>query len=91
MGKVTVPAEETGTFTLNFSFENGVGVEMRLTYPKDQAISAIHAINQAAEAKYLQGLLYELRNDPSVAKQLSNAGLAFDDDDDYYDDEEWDD
>lgn len=91
MGNITVPAEETGTFTLNFSFENGVGVEMQLTYPKDQAISAIHAISQAAEQKYLMGLLGQLRDDHRVAKRLEDSGLAFDDDEDYYDDEEWDD
>lgn len=92
MSKVTVPAEEASSFTLNFSFDNGAGVSMDLTYPKDRAIAAIHAISQAGENKYLMGLLGTLRDDPSVAKHLSDAGLAFDDDKDWYDDEdEWDD
>lgn len=89
MGAVTVPAEDTESFTLNFSFENGVGVDMELTYPTGQAIAAIHAITQAAEQRYLMGLLSELRDDPSVAKRLEDSGLDFDDED-YYD-EEWDD
>lgn len=79
---VSVPAKEVTNFTLTFDFENGVGVEMEIRYPKGHAVSAINAIRQAGENNYTLGIMEALKDDESIRTALDALGVAFDDEED---------
>lgn len=73
---------ESITLTLTDGEDNQAKVTVE--YPKDHAILALRALDTIAQPQYISSILYDLRDDPSVAETLKRAGLS-------YADDEWDD
>ena len=64
----------TERFELDFSYGSGDKVTLTVEHPKGRAISAVRALTQLGEDGYATSLLKTLRDDPSVAEFLAEAG-----------------
>lgn len=78
---------DTENMELTLGTSEGNEVVVSVTYPKDNALLALRALDTLAKPEYISGLIAEFSDDPSVAEMLKRAGLVYgdeDDDDDYY-------